>query len=1798
MLTDEEYKRIWEIYNDNPMIELGDRQITAQEYIMEMSDESGFSDLVTEEWLQVSVPPKASLIQLDEEVVEENGIDALKAKVDEGEKLTVSHVGATDLEGMTDDSLRTMDMKDDLGKKLGEGGIGGFPSSKIEETQISLAEGNNFLEGAGHGADIVVLHRIPDEATAGAIRRTGKEGEPGAGPTVPEGHTLENWTDSIVDSGASLVYIWGSGSTGDFNGLDFQRVPGYEIVGEWNLEGGMGSGQYAVLNKVASIEEEVEQTAQEQTDEIIAADVARVEREVEEDAAVAADEVAAEDLGPDEGEMTDAEFDKIFGYTAVDEESALDEQYRKERADRRKQNIDEKTSAEFILINENPAELHSKLSASPSEGGYSAAEVKSLAANIKAVNSDFEYNPKANKADITASIMEWYTKPMEDAYVAEDLIENKENDDVVESRRLDRSTTFHSPRQAEQVIRSQFRGIFGKKAVSRFEEVGFINFIDSATAKEMGASETAQAFVSRGTGSIYFISNKIPSDMGAKEMRGLIFHEMGVHFGRDVFSGTEWDSVLLEVYRLSKSGDDIVNAGVARVMRRYNYKEFDSGPPVGRGPARTRIGIESRRKFWEEVLAHVVEVKQPVLDAPTRKGLVQKIRDAFKIFFTKISNAVGGTFTDTVTGDITEVPNVTLDDIVNLIGYSTWHSGIQALERHGDSKPLARLRNRKRSEFLEGSKMKELVFHGTPNDWSGPLIERTQLGLHVGTSIAAVNIAKARHFKNTPPIEALDDIQQELDGYIDIPPSGVVKAWKPGWEKQISNRDLEDISISWDPALQLKRSAIMEDNKWDVLFGDKKAAFTVFNKGSQILQGYINVQDPLVVNDLGNFSDASTWLTFANKKVREGHRRDEDRAMWIEISEVSAEQSRRRARAWKENNIREVWSIDEEFSKQLRALIKKNGYDSLEYINGAEDVGSSSWVLFDHNQFKSIYYLSYDSGTGIFSTKKIIKQSNSSEIVESRRVAREATKEVVYSRLGEAKANSFIKGIQRAIEPLMAIEGYDQLETERMLTKGSVGRWNNTGRIIFDILNEATPTEKRSIYKYFTTRGADPSNLPTRRVRFAEEKTILRGYRPGDTTVTKDESIRAKVVETKNLIASLGNDLVKTGLITQEQYNEWKNQYLPKVYMEHVMGGRDRIGLGGLRASSLTYTKHRKDHENFLNDVISGRIDDPAFLASRYVTMAGSDMAIIKYLDFIASDPGNNNWVLPGQIMSFKGMTGTSDYFKNLANDINHRANLGDKVSPERAKQMRELAMDMNSEADKASPNLSGVNIAKYRKVPDSPRYGAMRGLYVQKDIWNDINGLGIAGNPAWGNLLKWSGRTQTAFKYTKVPMNIPTQVRNIISNAILMNVSGTNLLRIPGAVSKAMHDVVSNGKYMQIARKYGLETTTFAATELGMIDRELAKVKSSADSFEGMWARSKVFFTDYLDVGGRAYQKTEVLFKVAKMIDLMENHGKSEAEAVKLANEALLDYGNVSQAIRLLRTMPLGSPFITFNAKALAQMARNIKQHPFASLKYAAVPYLLMEMFLSQNDDLDEDDWDSLMEFLPDYMETEFSTMVFPYKNEQGKWQAWDVSFFLPWGAHLHLAKNVAKAEFGEAIYGNMGMFGGPAQLPMAITLNEDPFTKQPIYNEFDPVWQRRQDLMMFLASYMMPPMLMPRNRAGAISRGGGPLIKTMMAADFIDGNVGADGLPRYTMPNALLSWGGVSIQQMGKADIARNLSFKERELEKIRNRMMQMISDPGISQEKREKLMNEYREHWLKTYEESRKWAEHLSSIERLFK
>ena len=147
-------------------------------------------------------------------------IDKLKAKVADGKKITVSHVGADDLSGMSQDNLRKIHFETDLASKL-RLGLGGA-SNKLDQKTINLKQGQNFLEGAGHGADIVVLHRIPDERLAGADPEQ-------TGPTA-KGHTGKNWRDAVAKSNAELVYVTWYRNAVDFEGRDFIDTPGYKVI--------------------------------------------------------------------------------------------------------------------------------------------------------------------------------------------------------------------------------------------------------------------------------------------------------------------------------------------------------------------------------------------------------------------------------------------------------------------------------------------------------------------------------------------------------------------------------------------------------------------------------------------------------------------------------------------------------------------------------------------------------------------------------------------------------------------------------------------------------------------------------------------------------------------------------------------------------------------------------------------------------------------------------------------------------------------------------------------------------------------------------------------------------------------------------------------------------------------------------------------------------------------------------------------------------------------------------------------------------------------------------------------------------------------------------------------------------------------------------------------------------------------------------------------------------------------------------------------------------------------------------
>ena len=73
-----------------------------------------------------------------------------------------------------------------------------------------------------------------------------------------------------------------------------------------------------------------------------------------------------------------------------------------------------------------------------------------------------------------------------------------------------------------------------------------------------------------------------------------------------------------------------------------------------------------------------------------------------------------------------------------------------------------------------------------------------------------------------------------------------------------------------------------------------------------------------------------------------------------------------------------------------------------------------------------------------------------------------------------------------------------------------------------------------------------------------------------------------------------------------------------------------------------------------------------------------------------------------------------------------------------------------------------------------------------------------------------------------KVPFNPPSQVRNLVSNFVLLHVSGVPLHRIPQRFVQAIQEIRTNGKHWRIAKKYGIKATTFTNQELLKLETEL----------------------------------------------------------------------------------------------------------------------------------------------------------------------------------------------------------------------------------------------------------------------------------------------------------------------------------------------------------------------------------------
>jgi hypothetical protein len=443
----------------------------------------------------------------------------------------------------------------------------------------------------------------------------------------------------------------------------------------------------------------------------------------------------------------------------------------------------------------------------------------------------------------------------------------------------------------------------------------------------------------------------------------------------------------------------------------------------------------------------------------------------------------------------------------------------------------------------------------------------------------------------------------------------------------------------------------------------------------------------------------------------------------------------------------------------------------------------------------------------------------------------------------------------------------------------------------------------------------------------------------------------------------------------------------------------------------------------------------------------------------------------------------------------------------DRKKIVKELYRRMYEEAQKMEPMFGDkAKIDNFRKLPNSARYGAMRGMWIHKQIADDIIGgmkLATGDESNWEKIVGETGmmgKYNAYWKWAKVAGNPPSWARNYISNNILLTLAGIPFWSIPRLNLAAMKEIRTKGKYYQIALKQGVMAGNMSSAELGRMESDFLQIErnmsESGNPLSFLGTRVHAGVGKVMETTSNIYGGIETLGKIGAIKYAMEQKGMNESEAAAFANKWLFDYGLVTPSVRYASTAVVGAPFIRFQSHAIPLMLEVGLTKPWRFLPYYALGYGMIEMFKNSHD-IDEEEYESIKKALAPWLQEKAlnpklpgtnipllppNVLPIPYLDKQGRWQIHDVSYLMPWGMMTEVAGETLKGQFSDAMK-SLGLMGGPlADAMVVIKTGVDPFTRRPITDDTKPYIDQVGDYIKYIYNMSMPSMF--HTSHGAVNR------------------------------------------------------------------------------------------------------------------
>jgi hypothetical protein len=741
----------------------------------------------------------------------------------------------------------------------------------------------------------------------------------------------------------------------------------------------------------------------------------------------------------------------------------------------------------------------------------------------------------------------------------------------------------------------------------------------------------------------------------------------------------------------------------------------------------------------------------------------------------------------------------------------------------------------------------------------------------------------------------------------------------------------------------------------------------------------------------------------------------------------------------------------------------------------------------------------------------------------------------------------------------------------------------------------ATETLRTSIFNYMTTGDA------------SQEQALLEQLEALDPRAAKASA------KAKDMIESLGLQMVQNGLMAPKTFYENRRSYLPRIYLKHLLQDPNPERFGYLKRRNEDLTPEDQEALGVINEL------DPAFLVSQAIQRPIRDLQFIEFMNSIA---GNNAWTVEDDVLMVKytDVNGNEQeqsglYLLDQVATLRQIADAVEAADPNKAATLRRQAEELDQTVIKTfterdimeyynEPNRDVTGDtqgygAAFKRVPRGKQYGMLSGRLVRSEIYDNVISSGFMlnlGDQSYVNIGSKGRKLTAIWKTIKVPLNPPTIARNTFSNAILIHLSGVPFYRVLPRMIEATREIVAynngdfaNAKHYQEMLARGVKQSSFTDQELVAMQDDMLDFLKSVDAKDlGLFGWLKLNTWQRLaQKASNIYQGIEVVGKTAIAIDVMDRQNGSADDAFLRAQEYLFDYGDVPDVVRGLRQSPLGIPFLTFQYKVLPVLAKTALRNPMRFAPYVALSYALPALFMNAFD-IDDDEYDEIKASMPDYIRGNPGLIPLPARDAEGRLQFLDTSYLYPWGSFTNLINGAfvsGKKAVGAGtpleqglqlkdISSTLGMFGGPGWSLYDISQNRDSFTERPIVNPTDPLYIKEAierpfynrgkitDAMFWAANqYLLPGFL--NTEYGAVSK-----INTALKGDSKPNGVAPD-----TLMQSIFRMIGLNAITLDPDQIRLSLQYLDREKSEIRTGINRVMRDETLSNaEKRRRLNAHY--------------------------